>query len=298
MHPCTLINATLLCFLNTSFMVVGIVLNSAVIISLWRSSQLRKKLCYFTIFVLSCFDLGVVALGHPLVMLSIILWSKQMYSAQIETTRRLLGSPLISSSMFSLLTLNIERFLALTRPFFHQTAVTKGKLTLFLALQIITGVALALARLFYSEAKIYLYILITVFLLLCLFLLAFLNYKMLVIVKSKREDELRVAPARLEAPANQETQKIRKRNFKNISTCCLAVVCFFCCFFPSIIYSIWSYTLKLQVNDRRRILFHIWASTFVYMNSTFNCVIFFWRNSILRREGMKILKCLLRTERS
>ena len=295
MHPST---GILLCFLNTSFMVVGIILNSAVIISLWRSSQLRKKMCYFTIFVLSCFDLGVVAILQPLLMLSTILWSMQMYSAQIQATQIYMELLLVGSSMSALLTLNIERFLALTRPFFHQTAVTKGKLTLFLALTIITGVALSLTWLFYSEAKFYLSLLITVFFLLFLFLLAFLNYKMLVIVKSKREDELRVAPARLETPGNQERQKKRKRNFRNISTCCLVVGCFFCCSFPTIIYSIWSYTLKLQVNDRRRILFHIWASTFACINSTCNCVIFFWKNSILRREGMKILKCFLRTERS
>ena len=299
MHPCTLINAILLCFLNTFFMVVGIILNSAVIISLWRSSQLRKKLCYFTIFVLSCLDLGVVAVVQPLLLLSTILWSMQIYRAQIESTRIYLDLLLVGSSMFALLTLNIERFLALTRPFFHQTAVTKGKLALFLALQMIcTGVALLLAKHFYSEARLYLSVLIAVFLLLFLFILAFLNYKMLVIVKSKREDELRAAPARLETPGNQERQKRRKRNFKNISTCCLAVGFFFCCSFPLIICRIWSYTLKLQLNDRRRILIDNWATTFACINSTLNCVIFFWRNSILRREGMKILKCLLRTERS
>ena len=296
MHPNTLINAILLCFLNTSFMVVGIILNSAVIISLWRSSQLRKKMCYFTIFVLSCFDLGVVAVVQPLLTLSTISWSMQMYRAKIETTKIYMSILLVGFSMFALLTLNIERFLALTRPFFHQTAVTKGKLALFLAIQMITGVALLLPWLFYLIEKKYLYFLVTVLVLFFLFLLAFLNYKMLVIVKSKREDELRVAPARLETPGNQERQKRRKRNFKNISTCCLAVGCFFCCSFPATIYGICSYTLTM--NDRRFILFDIWAKTFACMNSTFNCVIFFWRNSILRREGMKILKCLLRTEPS
>ena len=233
MHPSTLIHAILLCFLNTFFMLIGIILNSAVIISLWRSSQLRKKMYCFTIFVLSCFDLGVVAIVQPLLMLSTILWSMQMYSAQIETTRICMDLLLVGSSMFALLTLNIERFLALTRPFFHQTAVTKGKLVLFLAIQIITGVALLLLGLFYLKAKIYFFVLIAVFLLLLLFILAFLNYKMLVIVKSKREDELRVAPARSETPENQERQKRRKRNFKNISTCCLAVGFFFLLLFST-----------------------------------------------------------------
>jgi hypothetical protein len=30
------------------------------------------------------------------------------------------------------------------------------------------------------------------------------------------------------------------------------------------------------------------------LNSTFNCVIFFWRNSILRREGMKMVNTFRR----
>ena len=46
------------CFfaVNVLFFVSGICLNSLVILSFWRSSQLRKKLCYFTIMILSCCD--------------------------------------------------------------------------------------------------------------------------------------------------------------------------------------------------------------------------------------------------
>ena len=46
-------------------MVAGIFLNSVVIISLCRSRQRRKKLCYFMILVLSCVDLAVVTITHP-----------------------------------------------------------------------------------------------------------------------------------------------------------------------------------------------------------------------------------------
>jgi hypothetical protein len=45
--------------------------------------------------------------------------------------------------------------------------------------------------------------------------------------------------------------------------------------------------------DRQVVLFNLWALTFVSTNSTFNCLIFFWKNSILRREGVKIVKHLL-----
>ena len=58
-------------------MVAGIFLNSVVIISLWRSSQLRKQLCYFMILVLSCFDLAVVTITHPLLIVSTIYFSQE-----------------------------------------------------------------------------------------------------------------------------------------------------------------------------------------------------------------------------
>ena len=198
-----------------------------------------------------------------------------------------------SFSMLALLMLNIERILALTFPFFHQTAVTKGKLiAFFLPLQVITtGTPISLQFL-YPKAIIYFPIVVTVFLLLLLFILAFLNYQMLVVVKSKREDELRVAPSSLATtPGRQGRQKKRKRNFKSVFTSSSAVACFLVCCFPGIVYSIWSYISKPPTNDRQDILFHIWVKSFVCMNPTFNCLIFFWRNSILRREGMKTVKC-------
>ena len=286
MHPSTLINVTLLCFLNASFMIAGTVLNSVVIISLWKSSQLRKKLCYFMILVLSSFDLALVIIVQPLLILSTILWSKKIYHAEIERMRIYTSALLEGFSTFALLTLNIERCLALSRPFFHQTAVTKGKLLFFQALQVIIVISLMLLSFLVDGL-----IIATVYLLSFLFALAVLNYKMLTIAKSKREDELRVAPDRPATPDNRGRHKKRMRNLKSVSTCTLVVGCFFICSIPKSIFGTWSYTSKTPINDRQWILFYIWASTFICMNSTFNCLIFFWRNSILRCEGMKILKC-------
>ena len=164
MHPSSLINAVFLCLLNASFMIAGVSLNFVVVISLWRSSQLRKKLCYFMILVLSCFDLTVVVVGHPLVILSTILWSMQKFDAGFEAIWKSI-TVLGSFSLIALLMLNIDRFLALTFPFFHQTAVTKGKLTLFLALQIIIATTFTLLTIFYPKTNVYFPIVIIVFLL-------------------------------------------------------------------------------------------------------------------------------------
>jgi hypothetical protein len=67
MQKSDIFSVVFLCIINIIFMVAGIFLNSVVIISLWKTSQLRKKdlVCYFMILVLSCFDLAVVTITHP-----------------------------------------------------------------------------------------------------------------------------------------------------------------------------------------------------------------------------------------
>ena len=117
-------------------MVAGIFFNSVVIISLWKSRQLRNKLCYFMILVLSCFDLAVVTITHPLLITSTIYYSFEDVRRQNETWEniRIFVSFMLSGvSLTALLTLNGERFLALTCPYFHQRSVTKTKLVYFQA---------------------------------------------------------------------------------------------------------------------------------------------------------------------
>ena len=36
----------------------------------------------------------------------------------------------------------------------------------------------------------------------------------------------------------------------------------------------------------------IWAVTIALMNCTFNCLIFYWKNKVLRTEGLELLKSL------
>ena len=271
-------------------MVAGIFLNSVVIISLWRSSQLRKKLCYFMIFLLSCFDLAVVTITHPFVIVSTTYFSSQ---GGINETHRLAQKSIFfvvyGTSLIALFMLNVERFLALTCPFFHHASVTKTKL---LGLQAFsTVIALGLSQLVYFNLETIVDICETVTVLSLLFLFIYSNYKVFITAKSKRADE-RVAPT----TAMDENRKTRILNLKNFSTCSLAVGCFFCCFCPYIIYAaLRLHASRTSFSERQFLLFYLWSKTFnSSVNSTFNCVIFFWRNSILRREGMKILNAFRR----
>ena len=238
------------------------------------------------ILVLSYFDMAVVAIIHPLLILSTILWSMEIYHVEIEYTRTNTNIILGGFSMFALLTLTIERFLALTYPFFHQTAVTKRRLVLLQAFLMITVVSLQSLSYFHEKTA---GMLMTLFVSFLLFLFICLNYKMFIIAESKRENE-RVAPTRAATSSHPE-RKRRILIFKHFSTCSLAVACFFICSLPKMIYSASRSTSNKPFYDRQVLIFGIWAGTFLSMNSTFNCLIFFWRNSVLRREGMKVVKC-------
>ena len=93
-------------------MVAGIFLNSAVIISLWRSSQLRKNPCYFMILVLSCFDLAEITITHPLLIVSTIYYFEgQEEINEVLPATKSIYFVVCGSSLFAFFTLNVERFL-------------------------------------------------------------------------------------------------------------------------------------------------------------------------------------------
>ena len=280
------VNALFLCFLNVVFMFGGTFLNCVVIVSLWRSPQLRKKLCYFVILILSFFDLAVVVVTHPVMISATICWYNETYPHAIKTTWELTSILFGGFSCIALLTLNIERFLALVYPFFHQTAVNRKRIAVFFAVFVLFEVASSPLTYFYGRT-IGNIIVSAVFLSL-LIVFIFLNYKMFIIARSKQNSVNEAVSSNTVNSTNQN-RKDRKVKFKN-STCFLAVVCFFICSMPQVIYSALRFTSRTGPPGREEWLFNLWSSTFFSFNSTFNCLIFFWRNSTLRREGRKVLK--------
>ncbi len=284
-HQLNLLDALFLCAVNGLFMIAGICLNSVVIISLWRS-KMRKKPCYFMIRILSCFDLVVVTATHPLLLLSTIT----MYLGDVSELREKIIIHICvllqGFSLASLFVLNVERFLAITYPFFYKRVVTKERLLSSLAVlffQVIVKTTLSYYEI--EAAKIIMTICVPVFL--CM--LVYLNYKMFVIAKSKQANDIIV----LGSHASGETEKEKRFvSFKRISTCFFVVVCTFICFCPSIVYTglCWKWGIS-PFHERQFLLLQLWASTSFSLSSTLNCLIFFWRNTVLRREGMKIIKC-------
>ena len=124
------VNLICIFVVNILFFFSGICLNSVVLFSFWRSVQLRKKLCYFMIMVLSCSDLLVVLTNHPMTALRAMLWLTERmkkYPAWLVISHQIL-SMIIGVSLRALFVMNVARYLATHYPLYHRASVTKRKL--------------------------------------------------------------------------------------------------------------------------------------------------------------------------
>ena len=274
------INLIFIFAVNVCFFFSGICLNSLVIISFWRSVQLRKKLCYFMIMVLSCCDLLAVITNSPLQALIAILWLTERLDVNarwahisIKSTRSFLAF-----SLLALLVMNFDRYLATSYPILHRTSVTKGRLLTLLAILIIVEVILGVLSV--NDFVLPMQVHSAIFF--CFFIPAmiFINYKLFLVVRKSRRNR-RIAPAMK-----------KKFSLKNVSSCLLAVACVVVLSIPACVYIGLRITLTETHTLDMANLAAIWGKTIASMNCTFNCLIFYWKNKVLRTEGLKVMKSM------
>jgi hypothetical protein len=182
-------------------------------------------------------------------------------------------------SLFALLVMNFERYLATSYPIFHRTSVTKGRLLILLAMLNIVEVILKVMSVNHSVISSQVHAVI--FLSLFIPAMLFINCKLYLVVRKSRK--------------NKKISHEMKKTFslKNISSCLLAVACVVVLSIPVYVY------IGLRINSTETTytlnsgnLALLWSKTTALMNGTFNCLIFYWKNKVLRTEGLKILKSL------
>lgn len=119
----------------------------------------------------------------------------------------------------------------------------------------------------------------------------YLNAKMYLIAKTRPRNAT-VHAVTATSRAAENGIKRRMEHFKNISTCSLAFVCFCISSFPAMLVAGLRSARKIPEDDW---LVSLWSMSFVSMNSTINCLVFFWKNPILCSEGVKLVNRLRRS---
>ncbi len=286
------IHTILLCVVNVIFICAGMFLNILVIVSFWKSSAyLRNKLCNFMIMVLSCFDFLVVITNHPVLMLRLIFWSTEKYDllarAQIYEH---FSNLFIGFSIMVLLVISIERYLGAYYPIFHRTSLTRRRLLILLAILFIVPIILIIISV--NDMVISFPVVLGIYFVIVFPPFAFLNYKFKISKKMRRDiagcGDNTTSPDG--SPHGSPDVSALHVKLKNISTCLLAVGCLLLMYIPAFIYIAFNLAEKSTAENTRVAKF--WTSTVANANSTLNCLIFFWKNDVLRKEGVKMLKSL------
>ena len=181
-------------------------------------------------------------------------------------------------SLLALLVMNFDRYLATSYPLFHRTSVTKKKLLTLFAVLMIIEVSSALLSL--NDYVISFQVHLIIFFAIVSPPMLFLNYKLLAVVRKSRK--------------NREISPEIKKSFsiKNISSCLLAVACYVTLSIPVFVYVGLMMTDATSTLDSDADLLGKWALTIISMNSTFNCLIFYWKNTTLRTEGLRVMKSI------
>ena len=173
-------------------------------------------------------------------------------------------------SLFALLVMSIERYLGAYYPIFHRTSVTRRRILTVFAILLIPAVVMYIISA--NSLVIPRPVFLIIFLALFVPPFMFVNFKLLTIAR-KGHRERQVSP---------ETRA--KKNFQNISTALWLVACLMLLSVPSGFYIAFNLAEK-DTNTER--LSTIWALTCITISCT---LIFFWKNKVLRAEGIKILK--------
>ena len=175
--------------------------------------------------------------------------------------------------------MNFDRYLATSYPLFHRTSVTKKRLLTLFA--IISTLVLTFIAISVNNFIISFHVCILIVLLILAPPVLFINYKLFVVSTRMRRNK-RTAP---------EMKKTFSLN--HVTSCLLVVACFVMLSIPAILFAVlWSNSTANQFTLDNATLAEMWTHTISSMSSTFNCLIFYWKNKVLRNEGWKVVRSI------
>ena len=165
--------------------------------------------------------------------------------------------------------------------------VTKGRLLKCSIVLWLFTTALVVAFVFYPFDVLVKFL--TVEMLLIMAALVYI-YSRIYFTSGRSFENFRRTNRRNSSPQNQGTQSERKQNLRNkrlVKSCFIVVMCYCTCFLPFAILNV------SFIKSNRGKLISPWLLTLNLSNATFNSLIFFWSNKLLRREAKRVLKQML-----
>lgn len=282
-------NVIAACLINGIFLIVGCFLNMMVVVVFCKSKQLRSKMTLFPLLVLCSVDLATVLVVHPLFLVETI--------TEVKKTPKCLYKVIYFSALYifpatsisTLCLMNIERYIAIVKPFWY-LQVSKKKQKFFFAciicwLLMAGNLSCRLIKPPYSKA--FTMVVICIACLISLFTYGSIFY----VARNRRRFPVSEDTS---SESSEDDIRRRKANFLNdlkvAKTYFIAISISFICYLPIGIV-VFATNYPWQKNETRKALLvevYIWADTLLTLSSTFNCLVFFWANTGLRKQAWRL----------
>ena len=293
------INSTILCcVVNAIFFIIGCTLNSLVVVIYSMSKQFRSNLKFLPVLVLCSVDLVTVTLVHPLFLVQAIAEVRGSPKCLYKIVYYSALCTFPSMSGITLINMNVERYIAVVWPLWYlRISNKKKKYMLACVFGWFIVAAIFVCRVYQPRySNLFTMVCVIIFCLMTLFV-----YSSIFHIARKRRS-LKGTKETIE-DFSQDINRNRINlihNLKMAKVYFLVVIISFICFLPA---GVVVFTVKYpwQENESRRSLVaqvYAWTATFFSMNSTLNCLVFFWGNARLRKEAGKLWHRLFPSEQT
>ena len=283
------------CVVNLVFAVVGTILNSLVLYIFWKSTKIRSKSSYFVIMLLSSADLAVATIVHSTFLLQAIKEVNGTATCAYKVSYLSTLYFFTGISIATLLLLNLERYTAIIHPIWHRKRVTRPRVMFIWTILWLVIIVNTVSRLIYRPvAEI-----ITVILISSLCLTSLVTYASIFRVARKKKSITLCRCNALGDRANCDNCQREAgnmaaflREIKMAKTYFTIIVVAFVCFLPAAIF-VKGIKYPWNESEDKRLsvtIAYAWVTSLTSMNSTLNCLIFFWANKMLRSEALKLFK--------
>ena len=272
-----LVNHIVACVVNVILIFTTVTLNALTILTFWKSSQLRQRVCYFLIMLQSFIDFAVGIINGPLYTIFLIFQIRGIENCIFHFIRGRFSMLLTALSITILTSMNLERYLGIVYPLIHRNKVTKKRvLNCFLVPCFLYFVLCGVS---FVNTNPFKFVLIGNFFL-------FLPTTVYIYIRIFFASAFPRGPAVQVDVLPQNTSVLRRhlKEIKLAKSCSFVIICAFVCFVPATVAG------AINLSYFEQIALNTWCITLAHLNSSLNSIIFFWRDRFLRSEAKKIFQ--------
>ena len=261
-------------------MMSTILLNAVTVTTIQKTPQLKKKFCYFVIFIQSIADLAVGCIVIPTVnvfLLDPFIDGDVCISILLARSTTFLFTGL---SIVTLSVLTMERYLGVLHPSFHRTRLTKTRIVTYVVGGTLVLLSLLAVSIF-GKGDIIKYASIGILTIFLIFV-AFAYTRIYLVIR-------RITRVNTHDEAAKGDRRRLFRERKHALSCFIVVALFVSVIIPYTLFPIFEQFATMTFNAYRW-----WSVSLLLSISSMNSGMFFWQNTVLRNEAKKIVKKMFR----